>query len=181
MATRHLPPTATGTRHVAFLTLTAISFPLYGYPAPTGNSYRYPSRGFFNTYRHKLPALWLPGTYRQQLPVSFTAISFPLYGYPVRYQVPTAMGYRTPTSTANSYLPDRYRRLAFLALTDIFYFYFYFFLFFLLTDISFPGMCLLWRTGPPCCWPILELIGTLECRVRFLLKELEENKAIHQY
>jgi len=27
----------------------------------------------------------------------------------------------------------------------------------------------------------LELIGTLECRVRFLLKELEENKAIHQY
>jgi len=89
-----------------------------------------------------------------------------------RYQVhlpPMAIGYLPvpPTTTGT-------RRLAFLALTDIFFFLL---LVFLLTDISFPGMCLLWRTGPPCCWPILELIGTLECRVRFLLKELEKKQS----
>ena len=99
MATRHLPPTATVTRRAAFLTLTAISFPLYGYPAPTANSYRYPSRGFPNTYRHQLPTLWLPGT--RHLPptatgtrrvafLTLTAISFPLFGYPA----PTANSYR---------------------------------------------------------------------------------------
>jgi len=62
---------------MAFLTLTAISFPLHGYPAPGTyrNSYRYPLRGFPNTYRNQLLTLWLPGTYRQQLPVPVVWLS----------------------------------------------------------------------------------------------------------
>ena len=55
-----------------------------------------------------------------------------------------------------------------------------------LTDMSLPGMCRVCR--PPCpaaaaapCRPVRELIGTLECRVRFLLKELKHYCVYYHY